>query len=164
MTKQSTDARFEDAPISDQPLRLKAESADDLTVISSLVQDAVGKASDIAWMPKKRRLVILMNRFRWENSVGAKHPALPFERVRSAVTMESVLKVRARGIVPASKDQVYDLLAILFEPAECCSGTLSLMLAGDAEIAVEVECLDLALADLTQPWVAKAGAAPSHGE
>ena len=82
MTKRSTDARFEDAPLSDQPLRLKAESADDLAVISSLVQDAVGKASDIAWMPKKRRLVILTNRFRWENSVGAKRPALPFERVR----------------------------------------------------------------------------------
>jgi hypothetical protein len=78
--------------------------------------------------------------------------------------MESVLAVRARSIVPANKDQIYDLLAILFEPGEGCSGTLTLMLAGNAEIAVEVECLDLALADLTQPWAAKAGRAPSHGE
>ena len=35
------DARFEDAGYSDAPLRLKIEDADDLTVISTLMQDAV---------------------------------------------------------------------------------------------------------------------------
>ncbi len=159
-----TDARFEDAPLADKPLRLKAESADDLAVISSLLQDAVGKTGDIAWMPKKRRLVALVNRFRWEDSTDAQKAQRPFERVRSAVTMESVLKVRARGLSPADKDQVYDLLAILFEPAEDCAGTLTLTLAGHAEIVLEVECLELTLADLTRPWEAKAGKAPEHGD
>jgi hypothetical protein len=164
MTPQTTDARFEDAPLSDKPLRLRAEGTDDLAVISSLLQDAVGKASDIVWMPKKRRLVVLVNRFRWEDCAEAEQASRPFERVRSAVTMESVLKVRARGIVPASKDQAFDLLAILFERLEGCAGTLTLMLAGAAEISVEVECLDLALADLTRPWAAKANKAPEHRE
>lgn len=163
MTTQSTDARFEDAPLSSKPLRLRAEGVDDLAVISSLLQDAVGKATDIAWMPKKRRLVVLVNRFRWEDISDAGQASRGFERVRSAVTLESVLKVRARGIVPADKDQVYELLAMMFEPIEGCAGTLTLMLAGNAEISVEVECLDLALADLTQPWAAKAGKAPKHG-
>jgi hypothetical protein len=163
MTQETTDARFEDAPLSSKPLRLRAEGADDLAVISSLLQDAVGKATDIAWMPKKRRLVMLMNRFRWEDISDAEQTNRGFERVRSAVTLESVLKVRARGIVPADKEQVYELLAMMFAPAEDCAGTLTLMLAGDAEISVEVECLDLALADLTQPWAAKAGKAPEHG-
>lgn len=162
MTPESTDARFEDAPLSDRPLRLRAESAEDLAVISSLVQDAVGKAGDIAWMPKRHRLVVLVNRFRWENIADAGRAEGPFERVRSAITLESVLKVRARGIVPAGKDQVFDLLAILFEPSDGCAGTLTLTLAGAAEIAVEVECLDLSLSDLTQPWAAKAGKAPQH--
>ena len=67
MTLPNEDARFEDAPLSDKPLRLKAESDDDLAVISSLLQDAVGKSGDIAWMPKKRRLVALVNRFRWRS-------------------------------------------------------------------------------------------------
>jgi hypothetical protein len=39
-----------------------------------------------------------------------------------------------------------------------------MMLAGDAEISIEVECLDLALADLTRPWVAKANQVPNHDE
>ncbi|MFQ5566263.1 MAG: DUF2948 family protein [Paracoccaceae bacterium] len=160
----SPDARFEDAPISDRPLRLKAEGADDLAVISSLLQDAVGKAGDVAWMPRKRRLVALVNRFRWENSTGAELEHRPFERVRSALTVESVLKVRARGLDPKRRDQVFELLAIVFEPADGCAGTLTLTLAGAAEIAVEVECLELTLADLTQPWAARAGRAPEHGD
>ena len=164
MPPSNTDARFEDARASDRPLRLLAESADDLAVISSLVQDAVGKAGDIAWMPKKRRLVVLVNRFRWEDSAGAEQAHRPFERVRSAVTVEGVLKVRARGVSPANRDQVFELLAIVFEPAEGCAGTLTLTLAGEAEIAVEVECLELTLADLTRPWAAKAAKAPEHGD
>jgi len=159
-----TDARFEDAPISDLPLRLRAETADDVAVISSLVQDAVGKAGDVAWMPRKRRLVVLVNRFRWEDSAGAEQARRPFERVRSSVTVESVLKVRARGVDAADRDRVFNLLAVAFEPAQGCAGTLTWTLAGGAELAVEVECLDLTLADLTRPWEARAGKAPEHGD
>jgi len=164
MTLPTKDARFEDAPLSDRPLRLRAEGADDLEVISSLMQDAVGKTGDIAWMPNKRRLVILVNRFRWEDSANAERAHRPFERVRSAVSVESVLNVRACGISPAGRNQVFELLTIVFEPAEGCAGTLTLTLAGKAEIAVEVECLELTLADLTRPWEAKANKAPGHGD
>lgn len=161
MTIPGPDARFEDAPLAARPLRLKAESAEDLAVISSLVQDAVGRAGDIAWHPRQHRLVMLVNRFRWEQGAGA-GPSGNGERVRSAVSIESVLAVRARGLDPKDRAQVYELLAILFKPSEGCAGTLTLALAGGAEIAAEVECLDLAMADLTEPWPAKAGQAPRH--
>ena len=154
-----SDARFEDAPLADHPLRLKAETDDDLTVISSLLQDAVGKAGDISWLPRKRRLAVLLNRFRWETDTPADH-----QRVRSLVTVESVLQVRARGLSPGDREQVYELLAVRFAPSADGGGTVSLTLAGGAEIAAEVECLELALADLTQPWAAHAPAPPSHGD
>lgn len=162
MTPGSEDARFEDAPLADRPLRLKAESVEDLAILSSLLQDAVGRTGDIGWLPRNRRLVLLVNRFRWENGVDGAE-ARP-ERVRSAVSVESVLRVRARGLDPRDKARVYDLLAILFEPGADGAGTLTLTLAGGAEIAADVECLDLALADLTRPWPAKAGKAPKHRE
>jgi len=155
------DARFQDAPLPDRPLRLKAESAEDLAVISSLIQDAVGKVGDIAWMRKKRRVVAILNRFCWENHVGSQTPAL--ERVRSAISVDGVLAVRARGLDPRDRERAYELLAILFEPAEGCAGTLTFTLAGGGEVAVEVECLELALADLSQPWAAKSKRAPRHG-
>ncbi|MEO1318247.1 MAG: DUF2948 family protein, partial [Pseudomonadota bacterium] len=82
----SEDARFEEAPVTDRPLRLRAESAEDLQIISSLVQDAVARASDVAWMRRKRRLVLLINRFRWEDAEAAEREGRPFERVRSALS------------------------------------------------------------------------------
>ncbi|PJN96013.1 DUF2948 domain-containing protein, partial [Amaricoccus sp. HAR-UPW-R2A-40] len=47
-----TDARFEDG--AERPLRLRAETAEDLGVISALVQDAVAEVKDAAWTPKRR--------------------------------------------------------------------------------------------------------------
>lgn len=148
-----TDARFEDATLSCRPLRLKAQSADDLAVVSSLLQDAVGKTGNVAWLPKKRRLVAVLNRFRWETDGAGR--GTTNQRVQTALTLEGVLKVRCRGICPTETDRVFELLAILFEPTDGCGGTVTLTLAGGAEIAVQVECLDLALADLTRPWQAQ---------
>ncbi|MBK0399825.1 DUF2948 family protein [Limibaculum sp. M0105] len=156
------DARFEDAPLSDRPLRLRAETADDLQIVSALVQDAVGKVGDVAWLPKKRRLVVLMNRFRWEDAARARGARRPFERVRTALTLDGVMAVKARGISPADREAVYALLALDFEPGEDCSGRIVARLAGGAELAAEVECLDASLEDLTRPWQAVAAGAPDH--
>ncbi len=159
-----SDARFEDAPYSDRPLRLRAVGEDDLAVISSLAQDAVGKAGDIVWMPKKRRLVVLVNRFRWETHIGEPTEPRPCERVRTALTIEGVQKVRARGLDPHEKERVFELLVLLFHPGDGPAGTLTLTMAGDAELAADVECLELLLTDLSRPWTAKAQKKPVHEE
>ena len=49
-----------DAP----PLRLLAQDADDLAVLSAALQDAVAKIGDIAFEPSARRLTVAFNRFR----------------------------------------------------------------------------------------------------
>ena len=159
----SDDARFADVRATAvRPIRLRAESAEDLAVVSSLMQDAVGKAGDITWLRKKRRLVIVANRFRWENGVESDGKAKPLERVQSALAIEGVLAVRARGLDPNRRETPYELLALLFEPGEDCGGTLRLTMAGGPEIAVEVECLELSLTDLSDPWPARARRAPQH--
>ena len=157
------DYRFEDAPYADRPLRLRAEGEDDLAVISSLVQDAVGKAGDIVWMPRKRRLVALVNRFRWENHIGAGTEPAACERVRTALTIEGVQRVRARGLDPHESEKVFELLALLFRPGDGPAGTLTLTMAGSAELAADVECLEILLTDLSRPWAAKAQKVPVHG-
>ena len=156
------DARFEDADAGEKALRLKAETADDLAVISSLMQDAVGTLGDIVWMRKKRRLVVMANRFRWEDAEAAAAEGRPYERVRAALTLEDVLSVKGRGIAPGDREVVVSLLSVAFEPGEDGAGRVILTLAGDAEIAAEVECLDASLADLTRPWIAQAKAPPAH--
>lgn len=158
------DARFEDATYADRPLKLRAESAEDLAVISSLLQDAVGRTADIHWMPKKRRLVMLVNRFRWENHIGDPESARACERVRTAVTLDSALSVRARGLDPRASGEVFELLALLFEPGDAPAGSLTMPMAGDAELAVSVECLDIWMADMSHPWAARAQRPPAHGD
>jgi len=70
--------------------------------------------------------------------------------------------VRARGLAPDDRETVYALLAIDFEPGEDGTGRLVLTVAGDGEIAAEVECLDVTLEDVSRPWIAPSGKAPGH--
>ncbi|HMQ93098.1 MAG TPA: DUF2948 family protein [Amaricoccus sp.] len=154
------DARFEDG--AERPLRLRAETAEDLAVISALVQDAVGQTSEIAWMPRHRRFTLLLNRFRWEDSARARRQNRPFERVRCLLTIESATRVRAMGVDPQDRDLVISLLSLGFEPGPEGNGVLRAVLAGDGEIALDVECLEVTLTDVTRPHLAMAGAAPRH--
>ena len=59
------------------PLRLLAEDAEDLAVISAAMQDAVAKVGEITYEAKARRLTIGFNRYRWETGKS--------ERVRSGL-------------------------------------------------------------------------------
>ena len=158
-----TDASYHDATFSDQPLRLAAWSAEDLSVISALSQDAVGRAGEVSWMPRRRRLAILLNRFRWEDHPVAEREGRPFERVRSALLVESVLAVRARGVDPSDREAPLSLLRIDFVPDdEGVGGRMLLALAGGGEVSLDVECIEVCLMDLTRPWEAPSGRAPEH--
>lgn len=156
------DARFEDAPPSDRPLRLKAEDEQDLAVLSSLLQDAVGRVTDIRWLARHRRLVLLLNRFRWEDIAAAETQKRSFERVRTALTVDGVLKVRARGFDPKSRESVISVLTLGWDAGAEGAGAVCITLAGGAEIRAEAEMLDVRLTDLTKPWEARAKAPPDH--
>ena len=154
------DARFEDG---DQaPLRLKAETAEDLTILSALLQDAVLPTSEISWTPRKLRFAVLVNRFRWEDKPAAQSQRRPFERVRSMLVVDGALKVAASGVDPKDKELILSVLSVAFDPGEDGGGRLRLVLAGDGEIGIDVECLDLTLTDVTRPYAAPSGRAPEH--
>lgn len=134
------------------PLRLLAQDADDLAVISAALQDAVGKVGDIAYEPKARRLTLAFNRFRWE--AGTR------QRVRSALQLGSVLGVKTRKVRRDRPDAVVELLALTFEPGEPPGGLVTLSFAGGGDLRAEVECVDAVLADLSAPWPTPR--APAH--
>lgn len=154
------DARFEDG--AERALRLRAEGPDDLAVISALVQDAVVQAGDIAWMPRRHRFTLLVNRFRWEDAGHAARQGRPFERVRAILTFESVLAARTSGVDPRDRELVLSLLSVVFRPRDDGGGEVRLLLAGDGELALDVECLDASLTDVTRPYEAQAAAPPRH--
>lgn len=125
-------------------LRLLAEDADDLGVVAAALQDAVGKIGDISYEPAARRLTLAFNRYRWEGKGG--------ERVRAALQVGSVLKVQARRLRRGARDAVIELLNVSFEPGEAPGGAVVFTFAGGGDLRAEVECLDLVLADVSDPW------------
>ncbi|TYB82354.1 DUF2948 family protein [Maritimibacter fusiformis] len=156
------DARFEDG--GDRPLKLIAMDAEDLSVVSALAQDAVFPITEMQWRPARRQFAILLNRFRWEDAETAARRKRPVERVQSVLAVSDVLKVQSQGVDRGDKDVILSLLSISFEPGEDGTGRLVLTLAGDGAIALEVETLEVALQDVTRPYVAPSRQAPRHPE
>lgn len=149
------DARFEDAQ--ERPLRLQAQDVDDLTILSALLQDAVFPITEMRWQPKKRRLGLLLNRFRWED--GGTHAP---ERVQSLLVIDGVLAIASSGIDRAEADTILSLLSLSFEPTGDGAGHVLLTLAGDGAIRAQVEALDLTLKDVTRPYSAPSRSTPRH--
>ena len=154
-----SDARFEDAR--GGPLRLRAMDADDLQVISALVQDAVFPITEMAWNRSARRFGLLLNRVRREDRRVVQGQEV--ERVQSVLAIEDVMEVRTQGIDRSDRDIVLSLLSVQMEAGEDGTGRIVLTLAGDGAIALEVEALEVSLRDVTRPYLAPTGKIPTHG-
>ena len=155
-----SDARFEDA--GEEPLRLKAQDAEDLGVVSGLVQDAIFPATEMTWDRDKRRFALLVNRFRWEDAPQAEARRRDYERVQSVLVVEDVMKVQTQGVDARDKDIVLSLLSVTFEAGEDGTGHVLFTLAGDGAIRVAVEALEVVLKDVTRPYVAPSRSKPEH--
>lgn len=155
------DASFADGD--PRPLALRAESADDLRILSTLVQDAVLSVADLAYDRRARHVALLINRFRWEDAEAAEREGRPYERVRSLMVIRDVLRMQSDGI-PHDPDTVLELLALEWHPGADGTGRLMLHCAGDGTFALEVEALDVDLRDVTRPYAAVSGKKPRHPE
>lgn len=151
------DAKFEDGK--EAPLNLGALDTDDLAVISSLVQDAVFPASEMRWMRSERRFALLLNRMRWEDEGKTRHAP---ERVQSVLVFSNVQRVASQGVPKGDADTVLSLLQMEFEESDAPSGFVTLTLAGDGAIRLEVEALEVTLKDVTRPYLAPSKKRPSH--
>lgn len=155
-----TDARFEDG--AERPLNLAAQDADDLAVMSALVQDAVLPIRQMVWDRRLRRFAMLVNRFRWEDRDAAHTAGRAFERVQAMLVAGDVTGVQTQGIDRAAKDTILSVLSLAWTPGDDGTGTLVVTLAGDGAIAVTVEALEVTLRDVTRPYRAPSGQAPAH--
>jgi len=157
-----SDASFEDG--AERPVFVTALDAEGLTIVSALVQDAVFPMSEIRWDRARRRFALLLNRFRWEDRARAEALGRPYERVRSLLIVDDVVGVRSQGLDRGDRDTVLSLLSLTWEPSDEPAGRLVLTLAGDGAVALEADCLDVTLKDVTRPYAAPSGKAPSHDD
>ena len=122
----------------DNRLTLLASDADDLPVLSALLQDAIVQAGDIDWDRRRRRLVLLASRFRWE--------AGETSRVRTALRIQTIQKVE-RQRWPADPETPLVLLSITARGTQ-----IELAFADQIGLRVTIECLDVLLEDMSAPW------------
>lgn len=129
-----------------EQLRLIAADADDLAVISALMQDAAVLTGDVAYDARTHVLALVANRYRWEAKARS--------RSRAGLRIGSVTKAQRRNW-PTSDEAVLDLLAIRHD-----GEALVLDFAAGTSLRLEVEAIDLTLEDLTGPWGTKSR--PAH--
>ena len=136
-------------------IKLAAQDAEDLTILSARLQDAAAKLGDFAFLARQRRFAAVVNRLEWEK--GGK------TRVRAGLHFDGVLSVQTSKVKLGAKDAVVAILAVTFTPkaVDDPAGVIEIVLAGGGAIRLEVECIDAELADMTQPWTARA--TPDHG-
>lgn len=164
MTRTEQDARFFDAAPrgAARPLALRAETGDDLPVMAALVQDAVLAVSELSYDRRGRKLALLLNRFRWEDADAAEAEGRPYERVRTLLVVSDVMAVKSAGVDRRESDLVLSLLTLTWQAGDDGTGRLVFEFAGDGQIAVDVETLNLDLRDVTKPYLAPSRHRPGH--
>ncbi len=129
-------------------LKLLAEDAEGLGVIAAAVQDALVKPEDIKLDSRSRTFGLEVNRFQWERA-GKR---MPYFRSRAVLAFAGVEGVRSRA-VSRDVDAVHALIDIRFEQAaDAPAGVVTLVFAGPTQIQLNVECLDVTLADIGPAW------------
>lgn len=139
-------------------LKLLALDTDDLGVISAHMQDAVFKLDDVHWSSSDRTFSLAANRFDWAAAEGKRKG---FERHRAAIVLKRVEAVRSAGINRSRPEDVLSLMALRFvQKGEGPEGTIELVLSGGGTIALDVECIEVALADIGGAW--ETASRPQH--
>lgn len=142
-------------------MRLRAVDAEDLRVVSALLQDAIIPIADMAYLPESREFVLMACRFQWEGALPDGGPT-PDEggdvptRIQCAVRFSGVTAVRRRRVDLCRRDRFLSLLAL--EPVE---GALLLRLSDNADIRLEGTAIECRLSDRGEAWPAQSR--PDHG-
>jgi hypothetical protein len=131
-------------------LRLRAEDAGDLAVISACLQDALVSVCDLAYDRDARTFVLVANRFRWEGAAG-EGEGRPFERTLCGVAFDEIDGVVYRGFHRSEEDRILSLLAIrpMLGPT---GGAIDLEFAAGATIRLTAAAISCRARDFGEPW------------
>ena len=124
-------------------VKLRARNAEDMAVISALLQDGLVPIGDIGLMPDGNGFVMALTRYRWERDTR--------ERIHAGLRFEAVDKVRYRGIDRKDRSQFLSFLAISYA-GDAAKGVVEMQFAGGGVIRLDVGGLNCVLADFDESW------------
>ena len=120
-------------------MKMAALDAEDLLVLSSLLEGAHFAASDMTYQSREQRFVSVLTR--------KENPSLA-PSIAAGLHFDRVTKVQSIRLPPRASNTALTLMGIMFNPAEPPSGNVILAFEGDVAIKLTVECLEVALSDL----------------
>jgi hypothetical protein len=111
---------------------------------------------EVAWLPGERRFAFVAGRFVWEQCLDVTLPPgraeiTAYYRRNFGVAFETVQSVKQRGVDPADRGRVLELLAITAERRDAAS-VVDLVFAGGAGVRLEAERIFALGQDLGEPW------------
>ncbi len=126
------------APDGNPALKLRAEDADDLAVLSACLQDALVAVRDLG-LSARRAAVSSSSPIAFAGRAGCARCRAKrvIERVLCAVTFGAVAGVSYRGFRRSDEDRILCLLAIRSEPDGTGGASIHLEFAGAAAIRLD---------------------------
>lgn len=136
---------------SDGRLRLRAASASDVEVLSTLLQDAIIPGEDMVFDRATRRFVMVANRFCWDrpavDGVTSDTGAPVYERQLCGIQIHNVDKVRTSAMPTPRQGVLLNLLAITASDA-ADGAVVDLLFSGGVTMRLDAECLLILAEDL----------------
>ena len=139
-------------------IKLVVKSADDVTMLSAFLQDGLIAAPDIHFDKARAEVVMVVDRYRWEDSAERKERVLMGLRI-GKVTACLQKKMQAQA-APQAAPLFYNLLQLSYEKE--LDGQMSLLFTFSAGAALRLMIDDLMMSagDIAPPRPAIAQ--PSH--
>jgi hypothetical protein len=133
------------------PLRLKAVSTDDLTLVSACLQDMMLPLSALHY--HEGVFMGLGNRFYWEGASRFEEWG-HYYRVHSSFKIEHVTNVYKKGF--EDKEKFLNLLLVTFH-----DHAIHLLFSDHKELKLEVSAIAVTVRDVNDPWITETK--PDHG-
>ena len=124
-------------------LRLLATETSDLEVMASAIQDGIFQIGQSRFDADARSFTLRLSHYMHEDASA--------QRIESGLRFDGVEKVRAQGVAQDKADAYAVVLGLKFEETDAPAGHINLTLAGGGVIQLDVEAIDVTLADMGEP-------------
>ena len=143
-------------------INLAAQNEEDLVIFSTLCQDSLIKISNIKWAKKSKRFYILLTRLCWELNDLSKQKDTLLKRINSILIFDNVLSVKSKGIRQSRSDMITSLLTFDYNFLCFEKQSIDLIFSGDAQITIDIECIEAFLKDVSKPFESTSSKRPDH--
>ena len=130
-------------------MSLQATSADDLKVLSALLQDSIVPIADILYTPSQKQVIMVFQRFRWELTKNAETIGKPivYQRCLCGLVIDKVEYMQTQQIDINDRSQFLNFLSF-YESSQ----SLDLQFSDSKTIRLNVNSLKLTAKDLGESW------------